>query len=135
VLRDGSRGADEVLRHAARFLPAYMLPATVTPLPALPLTPNGKVDVARLPDAARGRPPSAPAPSDGSVTDTVIAAWESVFGVRVAVDDDFFALGGNSLLAVRLAAALRGRGLPQIPLAQIYLRRTVGGLSDLLGAP
>jgi acyl-coenzyme A synthetase/AMP-(fatty) acid ligase len=136
VRHDDGTDPDEVLRHAARFLPAYMVPATVTTLPALPLTANGKVDQARLPDPrAQGCPDPAGAAGSvaaGSVAESVIAAWESVFGVRVLPDDDFFTLGGNSLLAVRLAAALRGRGLPPVPLAQIYLRRTVGGLTELL---
>jgi aryl carrier-like protein len=59
-------------------------------------------------------------------------AWQDVFGVRVDPDDNFFDLGGNSLLAVRLAAALRARGMPAVPLQQLYLNPTVNGLAAAL---
>ena len=57
------------------------------------------------------------------------AAWEGVFGVRVGPDDDFFSLGGNSLLVVRLSAALRAPGFPRIALREIYLNPTVSRLA------
>jgi hypothetical protein len=66
---------------------------------------------------------------DGTVEGAVRAGWESVFGVRVGADDDFFSLGGNSLLVVRLSAALRAAGLPRIALREIYLNPTVKRLA------
>ena len=128
----GAAGGDpgEVRRHAARFLPAYMVPTTVTELPALPLTPNGKIDTARLP-APRGTS----SPGAEVAADPVGAAWEAVFGVRVGDGDNFFDLGGNSLLAVRLVAALRSRGLPAVTLPDLYRNPTVGALGALLRGP
>ena len=55
-----------------------------------------------------------------------------MFGFRVEPDDDFFTLGGNSLLGVRLFAAMRAAGLPSIPLQQLYLHRTVFGLASVM---
>jgi len=128
----GATGGDpaEARRHAARFLPEYMVPTTVTALPALPLTANGKVDAARLPV-----PGAAPAAPPGPAADPVSAAWEAVFGVQVGNADNFFDLGGNSLLAVRLVAALRSRGLPAVTLPDLYRNPTVGALGELLRGP
>ncbi|WP_307865752.1 amino acid adenylation domain-containing protein [Streptomyces smyrnaeus] len=131
---DGSRAdaAQEVRQHAARFLPAHMVPSTVTALPALPLTPNGKVDTARLPAPLRGPSGSAEEPAGDDIESRLRAVWEEVFGFRIGLDDDFFALGGNSLLGVRLLAALKAAGLPGFPLPQLYLHRTVRQLAPLL---
>ncbi|WP_243082000.1 amino acid adenylation domain-containing protein [Streptomyces sp. 891-h] len=126
---------EEVRQHAARFLPAHMVPSTVTALPALPLTPNGKVDAERLPLPLEGRSDGAeeePAAAGDDVASRLRAVWEEVFGFRVGLDDDFFALGGNSLLGVRLLAALKAAGLPGFPLPQLYLHRTVRQLAPLL---
>ncbi|TDC84759.1 non-ribosomal peptide synthetase, partial [Nonomuraea deserti] len=73
-----------------------------------------------------------PAPAEDS-TRTLAAVWESVLDVPVGPDDNFFELGGNSLLAIRLAAAMRERGLPALPLRELYLHPTVRGLARVLG--
>ncbi|WP_415924137.1 amino acid adenylation domain-containing protein [Streptomyces sp. AK08-02] len=119
-----------VRERAAGILPEYMLPATVSALDALPLTPNGKLDAARLPapaaHRAREEPSAGPvvsSPDDLTATLTVI--WSEVLGVPVGPDDDFFELGGNSLFAVRIGAALRARGLPAPRLRELYRHPTV----------
>ncbi|MEW1647873.1 non-ribosomal peptide synthetase [Streptomyces sp. NPDC091219] len=130
VFRDGAEGdTGEVRRHAARFLPEHMVPSTLTALPALPLTPNGKVDTARLPEPLTHTPDEEPSPESDDTESRLRTVWEKVFGFRVGPDDDFFALGGNSLLGVRLLAALRTAGLPPFPLPQLYLHRTVRTLA------
>ncbi|WP_330456386.1 amino acid adenylation domain-containing protein [Streptomyces sp. NBC_00820] len=96
-------------------LPAAMLPDRVYGVPALPVTANGKLDrtaLARLlPDpedtGAAGEPPRGPSES------VLASAWCAVLGVaRVGRDDNFFGLGGDSLLATRLVGHLRKAGLP-----------------------
>jgi len=109
------------------------VPSTFTVLPALPLTANGKLDPARLPEPLG----NAPEPADATGTQTALqarlhAVWQQVFGFRVGLDDDFFTLGGNSLLGVQLFAAMRSAGLPVPPLKQLYLNRTVRGLAEVL---
>ncbi|MFJ2026551.1 amino acid adenylation domain-containing protein [Streptomyces sp. NPDC087897] len=143
---DGDPGP--VRERAARLLPAHMVPATVTVLAALPLTAHGKLDRARLPAPGSGprRRPPAPAPARTGAgagpaagagpesPDAVLAAvWRDVLGVQeVGPDDDFWDLGGNSLYAIRIGALARERGLPGIPLRQLYLTPTLGALSEAL---
>ncbi|WUB77615.1 non-ribosomal peptide synthetase [Streptomyces sp. NBC_00576] len=135
-----SGGDPGVVRdRAAGILPEHMLPATVTALDTLPLTPNGKLDAARLPVPAvrRTRGPSttrAAATGDG-LTTSLTEIWSEVLGVPVGPDDDFFELGGNSLFAVRIGAALRARGLPSLRLRELYRHPTVREVAASLGVP
>ncbi|MFJ3323450.1 amino acid adenylation domain-containing protein [Streptomyces griseus] len=135
-----------VRERAARLLPAHMVPATVTFLPALPLTANGKLDPARLPVPGTRRDPvpaPAPAPAPASAPRTasreagpaaaLAAIWRDVLGVdAVGPDDDFWDLGGNSLYAIRIGTLARERGLPEVPLRQLYLTPTLGALCEAL---
>ncbi|MFD9903971.1 amino acid adenylation domain-containing protein [Streptomyces sp. NPDC059063] len=131
--------AADIRRVAARFLPEYMVPSTVTPLSALPLTANGKLDAARLPPPTRA---VAPAPTQASMAAGVdeergallLSLWADLFDTPVGLDDNFFALGGNSLLAVRLSAALRERALPDVSVRDLYRAPTVRGLLQFLTA-
>jgi thioesterase domain-containing protein/acyl carrier protein len=96
----------EVLAHAADELPDYMVPATLMVLDTVPLTASGKLDRARLPEPTLAvgefREPAAGLESD------VAQAFETVLGVdRVGADDDFYALGGNSLKSVQVVSELR----------------------------
>ncbi|MCX4878960.1 amino acid adenylation domain-containing protein [Streptomyces sp. NBC_00847] len=128
-----SSGGDAagVRERAAGILPEYMLPATVTALDTLPLTANGKLDAAQLPAPAVLRPSgrdTAPADAAAAADDftaSLTDIWSDVLGVPVAPDDDFFELGGNSLSAVRIGAALRARGLPSLRLRELYRHPTV----------
>ncbi|MFH9753898.1 amino acid adenylation domain-containing protein [Streptomyces griseus] len=137
-------GPGPVRERAARLLPAHMVPATVTFLPALPLTANGKLDPARLPAPGTRRDPvPAPALALASAPHTasheagpaaaLAAIWRDVLGVdAVGPDDDFWDLGGNSLYAIRIGTLARERGLPEVPLRQLYLTPTLGALSEAL---
>ncbi|MEU4921734.1 amino acid adenylation domain-containing protein [Streptomyces parvus] len=135
-------GPGPVRERAARLLPAHMVPATVTVLPALPLTANGKLDPARLPAPGTRRDPlAAPAPAaaaheaprEASPAAALAAVWCDVLGMEaIGPDDDFWDLGGNSLYAIRIGTLARERGLPGIPLRQLYLTPTLGALSEAL---
>ncbi|MEV6958267.1 amino acid adenylation domain-containing protein [Streptomyces sp. NPDC051207] len=142
VVMDGDDTAS-VRQRASRFLPEYMVPSTVTALDRMPLTTNGKLDTRRLPkpaQPAKATPePQATAPSKtpeartpargGTFEDALLEVWQEVLGVPVGPDDNFFDLGGNSLLAMRVGAALRRRGGPTVAMRDLYLRPTIRQLT------
>ncbi|MGB3439749.1 MAG: amino acid adenylation domain-containing protein [Actinophytocola sp.] len=114
---------DELRAWVATRLPDFMVPASVTALDALPLTAHGKVDRARLPAPrfTSGVPYRAPRTDDEHRLCQVFA---DALGVeRVGLDDDFLALGGDSLASMRIIAA----GFRLTP-KDIFERRTVGAL-------
>ncbi|UOX91001.1 non-ribosomal peptide synthetase [Amycolatopsis sp. FBCC-B4732] len=89
---------------AAEKLPEHMVPAAFVRLETLPRTPNGKLDTAALPEPEAD---GGPAPS-GPVEELIADVWAEVLGRDgVGADDDFFALGGHSLVALRVVARLK----------------------------
>ncbi|WP_301175268.1 non-ribosomal peptide synthetase [Actinomadura geliboluensis] len=130
VVPAGPVDSDELRRFAAETLPAYMVPAAVVPLDALPLNPSGKLDRAALPApdfAARasGRAPRTPA-------ETLLAdLFAEVLGVaRVGIDDGFFDLGGDSIIAMRLVSRARRAGLLLSP-REVFRYPTVEALAQV----
>ncbi|MEU5694774.1 non-ribosomal peptide synthetase [Actinosynnema sp. NPDC020468] len=112
-------------------LPEHLVPATVTALAELPLTPNGKLDLARLPAPTA---PAAPVEGDDLAT-RLRSIWSGVLGTAVDLDDDFFELGGNSLVAVRIGAAMKAADLPRVPLRELYRNPTIRRLLAALSTP
>ncbi|MET8982222.1 amino acid adenylation domain-containing protein [Streptomyces sp. NPDC004539] len=133
VLTPGS-DPHAVRRRAAEILPEHMLPATVTALDALPLTANGKLDTAKLPAPRTRQVPAPPAPGADDLTARLTRIWSDVLGTPVGPDDDFFELGGNSLFAVRITAALREQGLPALRLRELYRHPTIRETATALRA-
>jgi amino acid adenylation domain-containing protein len=112
-------------------LPDYMVPAAFVILPALPLTAHGKVDRRALAEIRpEGGPDRAWEPPE-TVTEAVLASlWAEVLAVpQVGVSDDFFALGGHSLLGTRLVARVREAFGVEIPLRALFEGATVRDLA------
>jgi hypothetical protein len=109
-----------------------MVPAGFSFLERLPLTPTGKVDRKALPAPAfSGTGPSAP-PRD-ALEERVAAAWRSVLGVaEIGVHDNFFDLGGNSLLLYRVYSLLR-ETRPDLRVVDLFRYTTVEELAAYLG--
>lgn len=114
---------DEIRRRAARYLPDYMMPSSFIPVTHLPINSNGKLDAAALAQhklAQRHQPaPAAPASSEEPGNE-ILRVWREVLGKQVAIDDDFFESGGNSLLAVHLLSAIRKLGFDSFSLRDLY---------------
>ena len=134
---DNSAGvlADLEMR-ARRALPEYMVPTHIMTLDTFPRTPNGKVDRRALPtpslDALRDAHEFV-AP-EGALENQVAGVWEAVLGVeRVGRDDDFFALGGNSLSAMRIIARLMDLSAERLTIGALFEARTVAALVTRIG--
>ena len=127
----------QVRQHCAVRLPDYMVPTRVVRLDRLPLNVSGKVDMAAL-RAVGPQPASEPRPQDGSAGSfpaTVAGVWAEVFESELpAPDSDFISAGGHSLLAMRLTSALRDRLGRQVSVEDIWLGRTVAGLTERVAA-
>jgi amino acid adenylation domain-containing protein len=122
-----------VLSQARLMLPDYMVPATITRVRAIPLTVNGKADIARLPPPAVGEQhPRAGGPAEGPIADEVLEVWSRHLGTKVGAGDNFFTLGGNSLLVVRVLAELPKLGLPKVTVPQFYRNSTAAQFAALL---
>ena len=118
----------------AELLPAYLVPAAVMALPALPLTVSGKLDKRALPapDYQDGDNYRAPT----TLTEEILAGiFADVLGVeRVGVDDSFFDLGGDSLSAMRLIAAVNAGMDAGLAVRTVFEAPTVAQLAPRIGA-
>jgi acyl carrier protein len=112
-----------------------MVPATFVTLASLPLTPNGKIDRKGLPS-----PASVAAPADPAVEALMTPAqrrvatiWRDILGLdRIGLHDNFFDLGGHSLLLVKLHVALRKEFGGDLALVELFQRTTVAAQADRL---
>jgi amino acid adenylation domain-containing protein/non-ribosomal peptide synthase protein (TIGR01720 family) len=123
--------SDELRSFLAARLPEHMLPAALVILDQLPLTAHGKVDRRALPDPGRERPDlerAYTAPS--TVIEELLAEiWGQVLEIdRVGIDDNFFSLGGDSILSVRVVARAQELDLP-LALPQLFQHQTVRALA------
>ena len=114
-------------------LPEYMVPSSFVVLAALPLTPNGKVDRKALPAPELGSRAVYVAPRTPA-EEVLAGIWGQLLGLdRVSVEDDFFALGGQSLLIMRLASRVREAFGIEVPLRRFFERSTLGRMAALVG--
>ncbi|WP_419198059.1 amino acid adenylation domain-containing protein [Nocardia vinacea] len=124
-----SLSGEQLRASLAEVLPSYLVPAAVMILDTIPLSPNGKLDRAALPapvvEAKRFRAPASP------VQEIVAGVFAEVLGIDspVGADDDFFELGGNSLVATRLAARIGAALDATIPASMIFEAPTVARLA------
>jgi amino acid adenylation domain-containing protein len=139
VPSEGKAPATADLRSALKdSLPEYMVPSVFVTLEALPATPSGKVDRRALPAPDAGRPDldaSYEAPRN-PVQEVLAGIWADLLGVdRVGVHDDFFQLGGHSLLVAKLAARVRQAFKVELSLIQVFQNPTVAALAERIERP
>jgi len=131
VSKNGAIAADELRRYLKQNLPDYMVPSQLVPLPSMPLNANGKIDRPALP---------VPMDLDRQDSVTVIAqsdlerdlqqVFQEILGSkRVGIRDNFFEIGGHSLLAVRLFAQIEKKLGKKIPLPLLFQAPTVEDLA------
>ncbi len=128
------RSADpgELRRHLVGSLPAYMVPSAFVTVDGLPVTPQGKLDRSALPVPDAAPVEVSRAPRSGG-EEILCAAVAEVLGLTaVGPDDDFFELGGDSIIAIQLVSRLRARGLA-LATRDVFEQRTAAALAARLG--
>ncbi len=136
VRAGGAAEPDEraIRQELAAKLPSYMVPQHVVCLSSFPLTPNGKVDRKLLPAPESGGSSDYRAPETEIEEQLAMEYRELLSATRVGLDDDFFALGGHSMLALRLVARIRALWGVEVPMRVVFSTPTLKGLSDYVEA-
>lgn len=136
VAREGSNPSVATIRaRLAETLPDFMIPSTIVLVDRLPRTPSGKVDRGALPAPEPARPAldGAPVAPRDDLEATLCRMWEEVTGVKpVGVDDDFFALGGDSLGAAQLFVRIERMTGRRLPLSSIVRAPTVARMAEFV---
>lgn len=135
IASNGTVSPPELRDSLRRHLPDYMVPAHFVVLDRFPQTPNGKVDRKALPaPQARDARPSTPsaAPTD-ELEKTIANLWKETLGVEsVSVDDNFFDIGGHSLLVVRIHRRLKETVETPVALTDLYRFPTIRSFAEFL---
>jgi nocardicin nonribosomal peptide synthetase NocB len=130
----------ELRRHAAGKLPEYMVPGAFAILESLPLNPSGKVDRKALPEPDLGsRTRDSYVPPSGPVEEDLVRIWGELLPVeRIGVRDNFFEIGGDSIISIQVVARARKKGIV-LEVNEIFRHPTIAGLAELAasraGAP
>ncbi|MBT7442954.1 MAG: amino acid adenylation domain-containing protein, partial [Methylococcales bacterium] len=118
----------------AQQLPDYMLPNHWQALTELPLTPSGKIDVTALPAPNVAAVEYVAAESD--IEQQLVLIWQGHLGIeKVSVIGDFFAMGGHSLLAVKMVSAIEKVAGRTVPIAALFQCPSVRGMAQWLDKP
>jgi thioesterase domain-containing protein/acyl carrier protein len=133
VTADGAVSEQDLRHWLDDRLPAYMRPDRILQLSAMPLNANGKVDLAALPEpsvafaAVRSEP-------QGELEIRLAAIWRELLGIEeVGRDDDFFDLGGNSLIGLRMFARIGREFGASLPLSTLLRAKNVRALAAIIG--
>ncbi len=126
--------SSELRALVAASLPEYMVPSVFTVLARLPLTPNGKLDRRALPAPAAGLVGDAGYVAPRTSAERALAGiWGRLLGLaEVSVEDDFFALGGDSILSFRALSLIRETFGAQLPARAVFDTPTIARLAELL---
>ena len=135
VAGDGADGPhhDSIRQLLKAKLPPYMVPSAIVTLERLPVTANGKLDRLALPapDGARPDLDRAYVAPDSPIEEALAEVWSEVLGIdRVGTNDDFFDLGGHSMLAVRMLSSVHDVLGVELSLVTIFDRPTIRELAD-----
>lgn len=130
-LQDKDFTAVHLRKYLAENLPEYMVPSRILLLEELPLTANGKVDRKALPESDKGREvASAFMGPRNSTEETLVGIWEEVLSLKpISIHDDFFDLGGYSLLATQVMSRVKQVFSVKLSIKALYKAPTVAGLA------
>ncbi len=123
--------ARSLREHLTAWLPDYMVPAAFVVLETLPLTPNGKLDRRALPEPADDAfVQSRYEAPQGETEQTIAVLWSDLLGIeRIGRYDNFFALGGHSLVAIRMISRIANATGKSLPLRKVFEAPTLAELA------
>ncbi|MGQ7947206.1 amino acid adenylation domain-containing protein [Flavobacterium sp. WC2509] len=129
---------DEKLIHdtLSRTLPEILVPSKYIWVDEFPITPNGKIDKKNLPVPKYNRPDSAPLfkKPNTQLEKDIAKIWSEELQIpSIGIDDDFFDMGGSSVLAQKVTSLMRQRLLIDVSVSKIYIHPTIAELSTILG--
>jgi amino acid adenylation domain-containing protein len=127
---------EELRQILKQKLPDYMVPSSFVFLDSLPLTPSGKVNRRALPtpDLSRQKLEKTFIAPRNEIERELSQIWEEVLGIQhISVRDNFFDVGGHSLLAIQLFAQIQNKFAKKLPLATLFQSGTVEALAQMLG--
>lgn len=134
VVAAGPTDLSELRSFACARLPAFMVPSFLVQIDAIPVTANGKTDRAALPRPSVFGPAGAAAQEQHGTAARLARIWQEVLGLEaVGVDQDFFAIGGTSMSAMRVAKRCRSEGVP-FKITDLYRYATIRRLAELADA-
>ncbi|MFG2556057.1 amino acid adenylation domain-containing protein [Streptomyces sp. NPDC048581] len=132
-IEETAETAEPLRRAVSAVLPDYMVPSAFVPVDGFPLTLNGKLDTAALPAPSRSAGPAAQPPRN-PVEERLATLFAEVLGLdTIGVHDSFFALGGDSIVSMRLVSQARAAGLAISP-RDVFERPTIAELAERVGA-
>ncbi|WP_037584798.1 condensation domain-containing protein, partial [Stigmatella aurantiaca] len=138
VAQEGEEGleGERLKGFLAERLPEYMVPSAYVVMEALPLTRNGKVDHKALPAPGKSEGEAEQHVAPRNQTEELVAGiWAELLGVdQVGIHDDFFDLGGHSLMATQVLSRIRDTLRVELTVSQLFKFPTVAGLSQLLAS-
>ncbi len=123
--------ADNLKEHLLKLLPYYMVPAYFIQLDEMPVTVNEKIDRRALPEPDfKGDEANYVAPRN-ETEELLCHMWSEELGIeKVGITDDFFRLGGNSILAIKLSHKMAGALQREIPVASLFDLKSIRGISE-----
>ena len=122
-----------ILEHLSSVLPDYMVPSSLVVMDSFPLTVNGKLDKKALPDPTFVSADNYVAPTT-DLERELCSIWEALLGIdRVGVTDNFFRIGGDSILSTQLSSRIRQSGY-DCQVKDIFESKTIANLSVLISS-
>jgi amino acid adenylation domain-containing protein len=136
VYRKGEVVAESDLRaYLRQYLPDYMIPAYFVVIDAMPLNANGKIDRKALPIPDHTRVKSSIVAPRNDTENALLAIWSSILKRNeLSIQDNFFEVGGHSLLAMQLCSQIERQFGQRLPLKTIFRASTIAALAELLNS-
>lgn len=132
---DKSRDTSAIKKQLSDILQSYMIPSLFVWMDEFPQTPNGKIDKRSLPDPANLRPESAPIlrKPTNKLEKELSKIWGELLSIsEVGIDDNFFEMGGTSLLTKKMVVIIAEQLKLEVPITKIYQHPTISDLANIL---